>query len=58
MGRAESYERIYRTDGPGRLLWIGGWIGFVYGVQLSLLVLALLALFVDYNFLVHPEGRP
>lgn len=56
MGRAESFVRIYRTDGPGRLLRVGGWIGFVYGVQLSLLVLALLALFVDYNFLVHPEG--
>ena len=56
MGRAESYDRICRTDNPSRLLWVGGWIGFVYGVQLSLLVLAILALFVDYNFLVHPEG--
>lgn len=56
MGRAESFSPICQTDGPGRLLWVGGWIGFVYGVQLSLLVLALLALFVDYNFLVHPEG--
>lgn len=56
MGRAESFARICQTDGPGRLLWIGGWIGFVYGVQLSLLVLAILALFVDYHFLVHPEG--
>ena len=56
MGRAESYDRLCRTDNPSRLLWVGGWIGFVYGVQLSLLVLAILALFVDYNFLVHPEG--
>ncbi len=56
MGRRASPARIVRTDGVRRLLWVGGWIGCVYGVQLSLLVLALLALFVDYNFLLHPEG--
>ncbi len=56
MGRAESCVHVCQTDGLSRLLWIGGWIGCVYGVQLSLLVLALLALFVDYNFLLHPEG--
>ena len=56
MGRRESLARIVRTDGFRRLLWVGGWIGCVYGVQLSLLVLALLALFVDYHFLLHPEG--
>ena len=56
MGRQESLSRIVQTDGFRRLLWVGGWIGFVYGVQLSLLVLALLALFVDYHFLLHPEG--
>jgi hypothetical protein len=37
------------------LLWLGGWIGFVYGVQLSLLVLALLWL-VGYDYLKHPDG--
>ncbi len=56
MGRQESPARIVQTDGLRRLLWVGGWIGFVYGVQLSLLVLALLALFVNYHFLLHPEG--
>lgn len=56
MGRGETLPRICRTDHPSRLFWVGGWIGFVYGVQLSLLVLAILALFADYNFLVHPEG--
>ncbi|MCY3727868.1 MAG: hypothetical protein OXF97_02575 [Nitrospira sp.] len=56
MGRGETLPRICRTDNPSRLFWVGGWIGFAYGVQLSLLVLAILALFVDYNFLVHPEG--
>ena len=56
MGRHQSLARVCRTDAPGRLLRIGGWIGCVYGVQLSLLVLAILTLFVDYNFLVHPDG--
>ena len=32
-----------------------GWIGAVYGVQLSLLVLALLWI-VGYNYLQHPDG--
>ncbi len=56
MGRTASLVHVCQTDGLSRLLWVGGWIGFVYGVQLSLLVLALLALFVDYHFLLHPEG--
>ena len=56
MGRQASVVAIFQTDGFRRLLWVGGWIGFVYGVHLSLLVLALLALFVDYNFLLHPDG--
>ena len=56
MGRSQSPARVCRTDAPGRLFWVGGWIGFVYGVQLSLLVLAILALFADYNFLLHPDG--
>ncbi len=34
---------------------MAGWIGFVYGVQLSLLVLALLWL-VGYDYLKHPDG--
>lgn len=56
MGRQASLVTIVQADRPSRLLWVGGWIGFVYGVHLSLLVLALLALFVDYHFLLHPEG--
>lgn len=56
MGRQTSVVAIFQTDGFRRLLWVGGWIGFVYGVHLSLLVLALLALFADYNFLLHPDG--
>jgi hypothetical protein len=34
---------------------MGGWIGFVYAIQLSLLVLALLWL-VGYDYLKHPDG--
>ena len=55
-GRQQTLAQVCQTDGPGRLLWVGGWIGFVYGVQLSLLVLAILALFANYNFLLHPDG--
>ncbi len=56
MGRTRTLAQVCRTEAPGRLFWVGGWIGFVYGVQLSLLVLAILALFADYNFLLHPDG--
>ncbi len=56
MGRQESLARIVHADGLRRLLWVGGWIGLVYGVQLSLFVLALLALVANYHFLLHPEG--
>lgn len=56
MGRGIKMSAILKEDPPSRLLWIGGWIGFAYGVQLSLLVLALLRIFVGYDFLVHPDG--
>jgi hypothetical protein len=35
--------------------WLAGWIGAAYGLQLSLLVLALLWL-VGYDYLQHPDG--
>ena len=56
MGRKETFGRIVKNDSFKRLAWVAGWIGCAYGMQLSLLVLAMLALFVDYNFLLHPEG--
>jgi hypothetical protein len=56
MGRKEAFSHIIKSDSLRRLAWVGGWIGCAYGMQLSLLVLAMLALFVDYNFLLHPEG--
>ena len=56
MGRRERMARIVAQETTRLMLWIVGWVGFAYGVQLSLLVLALLAIFVQYDFLVHPEG--
>ena len=55
VGRVTAWSRIIREDGSRLLCWLGGWIGFVYGVQLSLLVLALLWL-VGYDYLKHPDG--
>ena len=55
VGRATMWVRILREDGSRLLIWLGGWIGLVYGVQLSLLVLALLWL-VGYDYLKHPDG--
>jgi len=55
VGRAHAWRTVAREDGQKILVWIAGWIGFVYGVQLSLLVLALLWL-VGYDYLKHPDG--
>ena len=56
MGRRVSLAHVWREDGLRRLLWLIGWIGFAYGVQLSLMVLALLKILVNYDFLQHPDG--
>jgi hypothetical protein len=56
MGRKASPAHIWREDGARRLAWMVGWIGFAYGVQLSLMVLALLKILVGYDFLQHPDG--
>jgi hypothetical protein len=55
IGRRLPFRKIAGVDGLTRMLWIGGWIGFVYGLQLSLLVLALLWL-VGYDYSRHPDG--
>ena len=55
VARSLGWAEILREDGLRLLTWIAGWIGFVYAVQLSLLVLALLWL-VGYNYLKHPDG--
>ncbi|MCA9471426.1 MAG: hypothetical protein MRJ96_01525 [Nitrospirales bacterium] len=56
MGRQVSVSTALHEDGLRRIAWVVGWVGFAYGVQLSLLVLALLKIFVAYDFLLHPEG--
>lgn len=55
-GREVSIATAFREDGSRRMAWLVVWIGGVYGVQLSLLVLALLKLFVAYDYLSHPDG--
>lgn len=56
QGRGISIQESFRQDGIQRWAWLVGWIGIVYGMQLSLLVLAILQVFVGYDFLLHPEG--
>lgn len=56
VGRGRPLAWVWREDGLGRFVWLAGWIGFTYGVQLSLLVLALLKIMAHYDFLHHPDG--
>ena len=42
VGRATAWGKILQEDGRRLLLWLGGWIGCVYGIQLSLLVMSAL----------------
>lgn len=55
-GRQAPLTAVWREDGPRRAGWLIGWIGFAYGMQLSLLVLALLKVVVGYDFFRHPDG--
>lgn len=55
VGSGVGFGQMLRQDGLRRVLWILGWIGFVYGTQLSLLVLALLWM-VGYDYAFHPDG--
>lgn len=56
QGRGTSLKDSFRQDGKKFWSWLVGWVGLAYGVQLSLLVLSLLQIFVNYDFLLHPEG--
>ena len=56
QGRGISLHDSWQQDGWRLWIWIVGWIGVAYGMQLSLLVLAILQVFVGYDFLLHPEG--
>jgi len=55
VGRGAGWLTVRQEDGSTLLRWMAGWIGFVYAIQLSLLVLALLWL-VGYDYLKHPDG--
>lgn len=55
VGRSAPWSVIVRQDGARLLSWLAGWIGAVYGIQLSLLVLTLLWI-MSYNYLRHPDG--
>src|SRR5574339_1230164 len=55
VGRGTGWVRLLKEDGRRLLIWMGAWIGFVYAIQLSLLVLALLWL-VGCDYLKHPDG--
>lgn len=55
VGRSASWAVILREDGARLVGWLAGWIGAVYGIQLSLLVLSLLWV-AGYNYLQHPDG--
>ena len=55
VGRGLPFAGLVGADGIRRIGWVLVWIGFVYGIQLSLLVLALLWL-VGYDYAKHPDG--
>lgn len=55
VGRSAPWLVIVRQDGMRLLSWLAGWIGAVYGIQLSLLVLTLLWM-MNYDYLQHPDG--
>jgi len=54
-GRERRVLDVIREGDVRTLAWIGLWIGGLYGVQLSLMVLALLKV-VTYSYLEHPDG--
>ncbi len=56
VGRRLPMGSLLSAESPRRWVWLLGWTGAVYGMQLALLVLSLLQLGVNYDFLAHPDG--
>jgi len=58
FGRERQVVELMRVDGARDLAWIALRIGFLYGIQLSLMVLALVkvASLGSYGYLQHPDG--
>ncbi len=54
-GRSAPWSVIIHQDGVRLISWLAGWIGAIYGIQLSLLVLTLLWI-MHYDYLQHPDG--
>ena len=54
-GRERRAVELLREEDPRMLAWIVLRIGFLYAVQLSLMVLALLKV-ATYSYLDHPDG--
>jgi hypothetical protein len=54
-GRDRRLSEVLREDGTVHLIWLGFRYGFLYAVQLSLMVLALLQAF-SYGYHEHPDG--
>ncbi|MGH7166506.1 MAG: hypothetical protein ACREIS_13395, partial [Nitrospiraceae bacterium] len=56
IGRDAGLATAWKEDGLRLMLWLTGWVGVTWGVLLSLMVLALLKVFLHYDFLQHPDG--
>jgi cytochrome bd-type quinol oxidase subunit 1 len=56
FGRQVPIATLWAQDRGWMLAWVVGWVGLVYGVQLSLMVLALLKVLIQYDFFRHHEG--
>src|SRR5712692_1998272 len=54
-GRERRFVELIRERDFQSLSWVGLRIGFLYAVQLSLMVLALLKV-ATYNYVEHPDG--
>lgn len=54
-GRQRNIGEVLREDGYAWLAWFGFRYGFLYAIQLALMVLALLQL-VSYSYFQHPDG--
>jgi len=54
-GREQRLTELVHEESLRQVAWVGGWIGFLYGIQLSLMVLALLKA-ATYDYAVHPNG--
>ncbi len=56
IGRDAAWTTAWKEDGLRLMLWLTGWVGVTWGILLSLMVLALLKIFLQYDFLQHPDG--